>query len=172
MPGGSVGLRGGGSGLVWGLPLDCTNLPTGLVDAACGSDHCSESSRRSHYAFVPAPDATGALLLACRPSQKRSCAGPKLHSGRPGASKRLFLKAASPQARKRESFAAPAAGNQIAILSVRTPGAQIQGTAAAARAHEEPRNITAGQTQACGAKRRASEGAAASPSTRDAQKQK
>ena len=85
--------------------------------------------------------------------QKRSCAGPKLHPGRPGASKRLLRSLGAAPPRNCEPFAALAAGISLAILPEHTPGPQIQGAPRHPTAHEEPRNIIADQTLACGAAR-------------------
>ena len=53
--------------LYWGLPLNCTNIPACSVDAACGSEYYSESSRRSRYVFAPTTfcPAHFSLVLGC-----------------------------------------------------------------------------------------------------------
>jgi len=115
---------------------------------------------------------SGALLSRAGLRLLASCAGPKLHPATPGSSKQLLSLLRPAETRKRESFAALGAKNEESIIQSARRVLQIHGTAAAANAHEEPRNIAAAQTLACGAERSASEGAAASSSPRDAKKQK
>ena len=164
MPGGSEGLRGGGSALVMGtatrlhqpphLPCRCClrlrSLLRGLPSASIRlcADHIL----------------SGALLSRAGLRQRPSRAGPKLHPATPGSSKRLLSSLGPAPARNCDSFAALAAKNEELSSYRARRVLQIRGGPRQPKAHEAAPNIAAGQTLACGAERRASEGAAVLPS--------
>jgi hypothetical protein len=115
---------------------------------------------------------SGALLSRAGLRLWPPCAGPKLHPATPGSSKQLLSSLRPAETRKPDSFAALAAKNERSISPRARRVLQIRGGPRQPQAHEAALHIAVGWTLACGALRIASEGAAASPSTRGAKKQK
>jgi hypothetical protein len=171
VPGGSVGLRGGGSALVLGTATKLHQHPR-LQCRCCLRLRVLLRELPSVSLRLCADHIlSGALLSRAGLRQRPSRAEPKLHPATPGSSKRLLSSLGPAPARNCDSFAALAAKNEELSSYRARRVLQIRGGPRQPKAHEAAPNIAAGQTLACGAERRASEGAAAPPSTRAAKNQ-